>query len=769
MTTTSHTAHWGIFDAVVEAGEIVAAKPYPADRDPSPLLGNFPGSVRHRARVTAPAIRRGWLENGPGSSDRRGREEFVEVGWDQALDLLASELKRVLEAGGPESIYGGSYGWASAGRFHHAQSQIHRFLNLLGGYVSSVHSYSMGAGEPILDRTMGSMSDLNRRAPSWDGIIAECNCFVSFGGVPIKNTNVNTGGVSRHTTREHLIAAAAAGVEFVHISPLRDDTIAEIGAQWLPIRPGADVAMMLGLAYVLETEQLIDRAVIDRYATGYERFRAYLLGEPDGQPKTPEWAAALCEIPADTIRELARKMARGRTLINVGWSLQRSEHGEQVPWMGLTLAAMLGQLGLPGGGYGFGYGSIANMGNRPSSVGFPVFQQGHNHVKAFIPVARIADMLLNPGDPFDFNGQHLTYPDIDLIYWAGGNPFHHHQDLGRFRRALAKPSTIVVHEPYWTGMARHADIVMPSTITLERNDIGGTPGDPVMVAMHQAVQPYADSRTDYAIFSGLAERLGVVERFTEGRDEAQWLRAMYERWQGNAGQLGVTVPDFDSFWSEGEIIIPSTPSDETPFTNFRADPEQHPLRTPSGKVEIFSETIDSFGYDDCAGHPTWYEPREWLGSADTARHPLHLIANNPRTRLHSQLDLGPYSQSSKIQGREPARLNPADAAARGISSGDIVRLFNKRGSCLAGAIVTDDVRPGVVQLSTGAWFDPLDPEADVPFCVHGNPNVLTADRGTSKFAQGSTGQHALIEIERWDGEVPPIRASDPPVTVTITA
>jgi biotin/methionine sulfoxide reductase len=197
---------------------------------------------------------------------------------------------------------------------------------------------------------------------------------------------------------------------------------------------------------------------------------------------------------------------------------------------------------------------------------------------------------------------------------------------------------------------------------------------------------------------------------------------------------------------------------------FRADPERARLPTPSGRIEIGSSAIDGFGYDDCPGHPAWLEPAEWLGAPLAKRFPLHLVANNPTTRLHSQLDVGAFSQSAKVQGREPIRLHPADAARRGIRSGDVVRVWNDRGSCLAGAVVTVAVRPGVVQLATGAWYDPLDPADPDAMCVHGNPNVLTCDRGTSRLAQGCAGQHALVEVEPWTGPVPPIRAYDPPPT-----
>ena len=198
------------------------------------------------------------------------------------------------------------------------------------------------------------------------------------------------------------------------------------------------------------------------------------------------------------------------------------------------------------------------------------------------------------------------------------------------------------------------------------------------------------------------------------------------------------------------------------FAAFREDPEGHPLRTPSGRIELYSETVASFGYDDAPGHAAWLEPSEWLGSPRAARFPLHLIANNPARRLHSQLDHGEHSQAGKVQGREPIRLHPDDAAARAIADGDVVRVFNDRGACLAGAVLDGALSAGVAQLSTGAWYDPADPAEDEPLCVHGNVNVLTPDRGTSRLAQGCSGQHVLVQVARHDGALPPIRAYEAP-------
>ena len=328
-------------------------------------------------------------------------------------------------------------------------------------------------------------------------------------------------------------------------------------------------------------------------------------------------------------------------------------------------------------------------------------------------------------------------------------------------RAWQKPDTVVVNEPWWTAAARRADIVLPCTTTMERNDIGASTYDRFWFAMQQAIEPMGEARSEYDIFADLAGRLGFREEYTEGRDEMEWLRYIYAQAAQRAGEQGMEVPDFDRFWEIGHVEFPGPETPQIFMKAFRDDPVNNPLRTPSGKIELFSETIDGFGYDDCPGHLTWMEPAEWLGSELAERYPLHMISNQPRYRLHSQLDNGALSQARKVAGREPVWMNPKDAADRGIGNGDVVRLFNDRGTCLAGAYITDEVRAGVVQLSTGAWYDPVDPGEPKSMDKHGNPNVLTRDKGTSRLAQSPTAQTVLVQVERYEGEAPPITAFEP--------
>ncbi len=752
-------AHWGIYEVEPNGTGEPKLKHWSGDPDPNDIgIHTFSPELQN-VRVRRPAVRRSWLEGGAGTATAlRGREPFVEVDWPVALDLVAAELRRVKENHGNKAIFGGSYGWSSAGRFHHAQSQVHRFLNMIGGYVRHNDSYSLGAGRVIMPHVFMPMEAGWDVANSFDVMAEHTRLFVAFGGVPAKNAQISSGGASIHRVRDGLAAMARAGTRFINVSPVSDNLDTGGPVEWIPIRPNTDTALMLALAHVLVVEGKIDRDFLARCCHGYDRFEPYLFGS---EPKTPEWAAAITGIPAARIYQLAREMAASRTMINVAWSLQRAAHGEQPFWMAVTLAAMLGQIGLPGGGITLGYGPINQIGSThaPRLPGPQSLPQGINRVSEFIPVARHADMLLNPGAPFQYNGGHYKYPDIKLIYWAGGNPFHHHQDLSRLMRAWQKPDSIFVNEQYWTATAKFADVVLPATISLERNDIGYVSGEGHFVAMRKAVAPLGESRDDYSIFADLAERLGVRETFTEGRNERAWLEHLYGIAERRAALMHIELPNFEQFWEQGVVSLTEHDKPVVMLQAFRRDPEAHKLNTETGKIEIFSDRIAGFELADCPGHPTWMTPTEWLGGAGVANYPLHLLSDQPARRLHSQLDASPHSVAGKVAGREPIYLNADDAAARGIADGDIVEVFNDRGTCLAGAIVTPDIMAGVVRLSTGAWFD-HDWQTGIE--KHGNPNALTQDIGASTLSQGCTAQTCLVEVRRAEGPLPRVSAHDLP-------
>ncbi|MEM8879929.1 MAG: molybdopterin-dependent oxidoreductase [Pseudomonadota bacterium] len=741
-------SHWGAYR--IEDDEL---RPIAEDPAPSRIGKGWASAMKNsQSRVLRPAIRSGWLAGDQGAD--RGRDTFVEVGWDQAIELAAKELNRVRHSRGNGSIFAGSYGWASAGRFHHAQSQMRRFLNLIGGFVGSRDSYSHAAAEVLFPLITGYSSDeMQARMPSWPDIAENASLIVAFGGISSRTAQINSSGTSTHGVEYWLRKTTA---RCINISPQQTDFP---DAEWLPIRPGTDVALMLGLCHTLLDEDLHDVDFLHRCTSGWPIFKAYLEGR-DGTAKSADWAAALCDIPAGDIRAIARDMAKARTLVAIPWALQRAHHGEMPIWAALALACMLGQIGQPGTGYAFGLGCVTSVG-RPvrQDMRWPSLPQGDNPIDDFIPVARLAEMLERPGAPYTYNLETRTFPDIRLVYWVGGNPFHHHQDLQRLDRAWRRPETVIVHEPSWTATARRADIVLPSTSPLERHDIMMSRADPRLIYMSPFQAAAGEALDDHEIFRRLAALCGVEEAFTEGRDVSGWLRVMWDRAKEMCAQRRIDLPDFDTFRTEGRYDLPEAPAAEVLWQPFVADPAKYPLATESGRLTLHNAAIAAAELPDCPGHAAWRVPFETLLDAPPGM--LHLLSGQPDTRLHSQNDRGAEALADKISGREPCYVHPETAAERGISEHQIVRLWNERGATLAGVRFSDGLRRDCVSLATGAWYDPG--ETNGAYLERaGNPNAVTRDLGCSGLSQGTSAHTALVWLEPWTGPVPPLSIDQPP-------
>ena len=754
------SSHWGSYRVETEDGEIKKVLPFERDQEPSRIGQAIVDVINDDTRITQPMVRKSWLESKRGvNTDLRGDDVFIPLDWGEAVRIVGDELSHVMKNHGNASIFAGSYGWASAGRFHHAQSQIHRFLNTIGGYTRSVNTYSFAAAEVIFPHIVGDFRSFLYKQTSWTSVINHCDLFVAFGGIPLKNAQIGQGGVGEHRQKQWLLEAHNKGVDFVNISPIKSDILEDVSAEWMAIRPNSDTALMLALCHVIIDEDRHDQAFIERYTVGFDQIRSYIFGENDGVAKTPEWAAELTDISAQDIRDLARRITQGRTMISMSWSLSRQAYGEQPLWAGVTLAALIGQIGLPGGGFGFGYAAVQTVGNGTGDFNVSALPQRKNQIDTFIPVARIADMLLNPGGEFQYNGQDLTYPDIRLVYWAGGNPFHHHQDLNRLKKAWQRPETIIVHEWCWNALAKNADIILPCTTSLERQDIAMSPRDDYIISMEKAIEPIGESRDDYEILQKLSAYLGVEDDFTEGRSDEDWQKYLYETTCEQMAEKGQNLPSYNELRENGWHQIQNWKNNTILFEAFRKDPINNPLNTPSGKIELFSSTIAGFDYADCPPHATWLEPPEWAGNK-TKDHPLHLICNQPKTKLHSQFDNGGVSRAAKINGHEVMVIHPTDAHQRNISDGDIVRVYNDRGSCLCGASLSDNIKLGIILIPTGAWLDPSDDQR--VSCKHGNPNVLTPDLGTSKLSQGPAAHSCLVEVEVWTETDYEITAFNPP-------
>ncbi len=308
---------------------------------------------------------------------------------------------------------------------------------------------------------------------------------------------------------------------------------------------------------------------------------------------------------------------------------------------------------------------------------------------------------------------------------------------------------------------------MPATTQFERNDLDqfGNHSNRGIIAMKQVVSPQFEARNDFDIFRDLCRRFNREAAFTEGLDEMGWLKRIWQEGSQQGKGRGIHLPIFEVFWNQQEYIEFDHPQMFVRHQAFREDPDLEPLGTPSGLIEIYSKTIADMQYDDCQGHPMWFEKIERShGGPGSQRWPLHLQSVHPDFRLHSQLcESETLRQQYAVGGKEPVFINPQDASARGIRNGDIVRVFNARGQVLAGAVVSDRYAPGVARIHEGAWYDP-DKGGDLnALCKYGNPNVLTLDIGTSQLAQATSAHTTLVEIEKYTGPMDNVTAFNGPV------
>ena len=775
-------SHYGAFEAKVVNGEWTETRPFKHDKYPCDMLNAVREVVYNPSRVRYPMVRLDWLlKREKSDRSQRGDNRFVRVSWDQALDLFYEELERVQKTYGSSGVFTGLADWQMVGKYHKAGGAMDRGLGLHGSYVTTVGDYSAAAAQVILPHVIGSL-EVYEQQTSLPLVIQNSNTIVLWGCDPIKNLQIEF-LVPDHDAfgywQQIKEAVAQNKMRVISVDPVRSKSQNYLGCEQLALRPQTDVALMLALAHTLYEEKLYDTAFITDYTVGFEQFLPYLLGEADKQPKNAEWAAEICGLTAEQIRDFARLLVKGRTQFMGGWCVQRMHHGEQYPWMLVVLASMVGQIGLPGGGVGFGWhynggGTVTSTGPVLSGLGSITnppqakYKADFRGASEHIPTSRIVDCLLTPGNKIAFNGETLTYPDIKMAIYSAANPFHAQQDRNRMIEAWKKLETVVVLDHQWTASCRFADIVLPVTTRFERNDIEqfGTHSNKGLMALHQIVKPQYEARHDFDIFAGLCKRFDKEAVYRENRNEMQWIQALYDEGVKMGASLGVTLPDFTTFW-QGDGYIEYPPGQPwVRHGEFREQPDLNPLGTPSGLIEIYSKTIAGFAYEDCPGHPVWMEPFERTHSGKKDKYPLHLQSCHPDKRLHSQLcSSEAFRNTYAVAGREPLYISEQDAAARGLKAGDIARVFNARGQVLAGVVISPDFTPGVVRIHEGAWYSPQEGGKAGTLCTYGDPNVLSADIGTSQLAQGPSAHSVLVEIERYQQKAPQVTAFGGPQIV----
>ncbi|MBY7786981.1 trimethylamine-N-oxide reductase TorA [Vibrio fluvialis] len=775
-------SHWGAFRAQIYGGKVQAIKPLETDKHPTEMLNGIKGIIYSPSRVRYPMVRLDWLKKHKYSAETRGNNRFIRVTWDEAIDLFYRELERVQKQYGPWALHAGQTGWNQTGAFHNCTAMMQRAVGMHGNYITKVGDYSTGAGQTIMPYVLGS-TEVYAQGTSWTEILEHSDNIILWANDPVKNLQVGWNCETHQSFGylDQLKEKIAKGeVNVVSVDPVKNKTQRFLQNDHLYINPQTDVVFMLAVAHVLYTEGLYDKKFINTYCLGFDDFIQYVLGNTkDKIERTPEWAAKICGVTPESIRDFARMLVKGRTQLLFGWCIQRQEHGEQPYWMGAVLAAMIGQIGLPGGGisYGHHYSGIgvpstgfAGPGGFPRNLDQGAKPKWDNNdfngYSRTIPVARWIDAILEPGKKINHNGNTVTLPGFKMMVISGNNPWHHHQDRNKMKRAFQKLETVVTIDFNWTATCRFSDIVLPACTQWERNDIDsyGSYSGKGLIAMHRLVDPMFQSRTDFEIMTELTRRFGRHEEFTRGMDEMEWVRSLYNDCKkANEGKF--EMPEFDEFWEQSVLEF----GEGKPWVrhaDFRKDPEINALGTPSGFIEITSRKIGRYGYEHCQEHPMWFEKTERShGGPGSDKYPFWLQSCHPDKRLHSQMcESEAFRATYAVQGREPVYINPMDAKAKGIKAGDLVRVFNGRGQLLAGAVLSDSYPRGVIRIEEGAWYGPLS-EKEGAICTYGDPNTLTLDLGTSELAQATSANTCIVDFEKFTGKVPPVTSFGGPIEV----
>lgn len=642
----------------------------------------------------------------------RGEGKFDRISWDEALDTVAGELKRVKETYGPAAIlfqYGGGDSTVL-----HGGGLIDSLLCMMGGYTKTWGFLSHEAGLFASLATYGTLTTLSTR----DDLL-NSRLIIMWGWNPA-NTITGT------NTPWYLAQAKEKGIKIVCVDPRHTDSAAVFAGQWIPIVPGTDAAMLIAMAYVIIENNFQDQAFLDKYTVGFDQFKAYVLGQEDGIPKTPVWAEYITGVPAAVINNLAVDYATMKpAALMCGISPGRTAYGEQYHRAAITLAAVTGNIGIHGGssagnvqqvavgGYPFfklpgltaggGARKVANPvehGAPLRKYALPVY--GEHASSARVRYTRIADAILK--------GKAGGYPsDFKLLYIAGTSFPNQYMDINKSVQALQKLEFVVVQEQFMTPTARFADIVLPVSSFYERNDVTAGHGVPPFYGyMHKVIEPLYESKSHFEIATELEARLGISNYSDKAEDE--WLREIIG---------GSYVPDYDAFKAQGFHKV-HLPEPHVAFKQEIDDPANHPFPTPSGKIEIYSQQLADMNHPELPPIPKYIQTWESRDDPLAKKYPLQLITTHFKRRAHTQFENIPWLRELQTQAM---LINSIDAKDRGINDGDKVRVFNDRGQTIIQVRVAERIIPGVVDIPEGVWFDLDEKGVD----KGGSPNVLTKD------------------------------------------
>lgn len=789
---------------------------------PSPHSLGYKKRVYSRNRVLHPLKRVDWDPKGERNPGKRGESKYVQISWDEALDIITGELKRVQKTYGPSAVLLQGDGHGETGVVHPSHACPALLLKHMGGYTlqtrnpDSWEGYYWGAKHVWGMEPVGIEPQINM-VPD---VAQNCELILYWGCDP-ETTSWAFHGQSQSRLCYWL---QELGIKGIFICPDLNYGAAVHADKWIPILPNTDAAMRLAIAYVWITEGIYDKEYVATHTFGFDKFADYVLGKEDGIPKTPKWAAELCGIPSRTIKALAREWASKRTSIShyLGGGTIRGPYSTEPARLAVLLLAMQG-LGKPGV-HQFCYNMIfladpfksqASFSPQVAYRGTEVpFQASEIHgisrdefIKQWDPpgwsppplhkpeFARVSppeerpsqiiakdwvpEAILNPpvswygttfwSEPLEDQFVKYTYPapscsEVHLIWTDTPCWITCWNDSNHFVRAVRSPKIefILAQQPWLENDCQFADIILPVSTKFEKEDIQvDNMSEQFDVIFHEGkcIEPVGESKSDYEIVCLIAERLGLLDKVTEGKTQEEWLKfgfdysgakdfISYNKWKETGYYISPVLPE-----SRGDVKRRAIMQD------FYEDPEGHPLKTPSGKIEFYSQNLAKHFPGDKERPPVPH----WIPYGEThqesrlhpraKKYPLLTVSNHGRWRVHANLDDISWIreiETCKVKGPdgylyEPMWMNPQDAAAREIKKGDVVRIFNERGSVLCGAYVTQRMMPGAISIDHGARYDPIVPgEVDRGGAI----NTLTPRHTISKNATGMVCAGFLVEVER---------------------
>jgi molybdopterin guanine dinucleotide-containing S/N-oxide reductase-like protein len=734
-------------------------------------------------RILHPLKRIDWNPDGERNTQNRGKSQFVKISWDEALDLITAEIKRVNSQYGPQSIFAQGDGHGETKTVHGPHGCQMRLLELLGGYTKQARNPDSWEGWYWGAKHVWGMNPLG--GVLWPQTnhfkdIAENSQTVLFWGCDPETTPM---GFSQQFMSNVCFWFTELGIKSIYVCPDLNYGAAVHADKWIPVKPNTDAALQLAIAYVWINEGLYDREYIATHAFGFDKFHDYVMGKEDGIPKTPAWAALLCGVPEWTIKALARDWASKKTSIahNLGGSYIRGPYSTEPARLEVLLLAMQG-LGKPG----VLQLIMASFG-LPGSLFKPNLAAAHhggghsnNPPRQFIPKTLIPDAILNPPISWQGTGEmpaptenqfvKYTYPaegcpEIHMIWtdspcwivcWNGGN---------RYIEAIRNPKIefILAQHPWLENDCLFADIILPVNTKMEEEDIGADMmGEQfnLLFPEGQCIAPLGQSLSDYEVVCKIAEKLGLLKEFTEGKSVAEWIKKGFDT---SGAQNHIS---YEEFKTKGYYIPPVDPEwKKKPLglKGFLDDPTGNPLKTISGKIEFYAQGLAKHFPSDKERPPVphWIpfgeSHQESQVHSRAQKYPLLMVSNHPRWRVHAQLDDVSWLReipTCKIPGPdgylyEPVWINPADAAARAIKNGDIIKIINERGAVLGGALITERIMPGVVSQDHGARYDPIIPGK---LDRGGSNNTICPEKVLSKNTVGEATSSFLVEIEQIDLE-----------------